>query len=353
MSPYRFVLSLLLVVVLAPLVHGQTPIPITDLKRAEEVDFGKEILPLLRKNCLACHSQTEASGELVLEEPASMLKGGDTGPAVVPGKSAESLLLTLASHRDDPSMPPEDNEVAAKPMTPDELGLIKLWIDQGAKGSAVATVNSPTRWRQLPPGPNPVYAVAVSPDGQFAACGRGNQIFIYHVATGQLVTRLTDPDLQQQASDNLPGIAHLDIIQSLRFNHQGDRLASGGFRTVKIWRYPRDVQKARLDLAEGVTAVAVSPARQLAVIGSADHSIQVWDLASGMLDFEITDTDEHLERLTTGPKGKWAAVATTDKILALNLETRELHKERPILPGKWSLDNQFYNATLSFSRAGD
>ena len=287
MSPYRFVLSLLLVVVLAPLVHGQTPIPITDLKRAEEVDFGKEILPLLRKNCLACHSQTEASGELVLEEPASILKGGDTGPAVVPGKSAESLLLTLASHRDDPSMPPEDNEVAAKSMTPDELGLIKLWIDQGAKGSAIATVNSPTRWRQLPPGPNPVYAVAVSPDGQFAACGRDNQIFIYHVATGQLVTRLTDPDLQQQASDNLPGIAHLDIIQSLRFNHQGDRLASGGFRTVKIWRYPRDVQKARLDLAEGVTAVAVSPARQLAVIGSADHSIQVWDLASGEVTLRL------------------------------------------------------------------
>ncbi len=281
MSPCRFVFSLLLVVVLAPLVQGQTPIPITDLKRTEEVDFGKEILPLLRKNCLACHSQTEANGELVLEEPASMFKGGDTGPAVVPGKSGESLLLTLAAHRDDPAMPPEDNEVAAKPMTPDELGLIKLWIDQGAKGSAVGTVNSPTRWRQLPPGPSPVYAVAVSPDGQFAACGRDNQIFIYHVATGQLVTRLTDPELQQQASDNLPGIAHLDIVQSLRFNHQGDRLASGGFRTVKIWQYPRDVQKARLDLAEGVTAVAVSPARQLAVIGSADHSIQVWDLASG------------------------------------------------------------------------
>ena len=281
MSPYRFIYTLLLTVLLAPLVQAQTPIPITDLKRAEEVDFGKEILPLLRKNCLACHSQTEANGELVLEGPAGMFKGGDTGPAVVPGKSAESLLLTLAAHRDDPAMPPEGNDVAAKPMTPDELGLIKLWIDQGAKGSAVGTANSPTRWRQLPPGPNPVYAVAVSPDGQFAACGRDNQIFIYHVATGQLVTRLTDPELQQQAGDELPGIAHLDVVQSLRFNHQGDRLASGGFRTVKIWQYPRDVQKARLDLAEGVTAVAVSPARQLAVIGSADHSIQVWDLASG------------------------------------------------------------------------
>ena len=106
MSPYRFICTLLLTVLLAPRVQAQTPIPITDLKRAEEVDFGKEILPLLRKNCLACHSQTEANGELVLEGPAGMFKGGDTGPAVVPGKSAESLLLTLAAHRDDPVMPP-------------------------------------------------------------------------------------------------------------------------------------------------------------------------------------------------------------------------------------------------------
>jgi WD40 repeat protein len=286
MSIHRILLSLLLAVLAAPALLSQTPIEITDLKRTGEVDFGKEILPLLRKNCLACHSATEAKGELVLESPATMVKGGDTGPALVPGKSGESLLLTLASHQDDPSMPPENNEVAAKPMTPEELGLIKLWIDQGATGSAADGVNSPTRWRQLPPGPNPVYAVAVSPDGQFAACGRANQIFIYHVATGQLVTRLTDPKLQQEAGDEVPEIAHLDIVQSLRFSHQGDRLASGGFRTVKIWRYPRDVQKARFDSADGVTAVAVSPARQLAVIGSADHSIQVWDLASG----EVTRT---------------------------------------------------------------
>jgi WD40 repeat protein len=287
MSILRFALPPLLVVLLGSPLPGQTPIPISDLKRTEAVDFSREILPLLRKNCLACHSATEANGELVLESPASMIKGGDTGPALVPGKSGESLLLTLAAHRDDPSMPPEGNDVAAKPMSPEELGLIKLWIDQGAQGSADGTVNSPVRWRQLPPGANPIYAVAVSPDGQFAACGRANQIFIYHVATGQLVTRLTDPDLQRESKDDLPGIAHLDIIQSLRFNHQGDRLASGGFRTVKIWRYPRDVQKARLDSADAVTAVAVSAARQLAVIGSADHSVQVWDLASGEVSLEL------------------------------------------------------------------
>ena len=42
---------------------------------------------------------------------------------------------------------------------------------------------------------NPIYAVALTPDGQYAACGRANQIFVYHVPSGQLVTRLTDPAL--------------------------------------------------------------------------------------------------------------------------------------------------------------
>ena len=52
-------------------------------------------------------------------------------------------------------------------------------------------------WQPLPAGLNPIYSVALSPDGQFAACGRANQIFIYHVPSGRLVTRLTDPQLLQ------------------------------------------------------------------------------------------------------------------------------------------------------------
>src|SRR5262245_24277494 len=109
-------------------------IAIAELKRSTAVDFEKEILPILKNNCLACHNQTKAKADLVLEAPQTILKGGESGPAVIPGKSSESLLLKLASHQDQPAMPPKENKVNAADLTPDQLGLVKLWIDQGAKG---------------------------------------------------------------------------------------------------------------------------------------------------------------------------------------------------------------------------
>ena len=63
-------------------------IPIARLKRSSPVDFEKEILPILKNNCLACHNTTKAKGGLNLETPQLILKGGDSGPAVSPGKSA-------------------------------------------------------------------------------------------------------------------------------------------------------------------------------------------------------------------------------------------------------------------------
>src|SRR4051812_2426279 len=122
----------------APQFLVAAPIEIAEIKRDGDVDFEKEILPIFRRNCLACHSATEAQSDLVLESPQTILKGGSEGPAVVPGKGSESRLLKLASNQKEPFMPPPDNDVKAKPLTPAELGLIKLWIDQGAKGELKA-----------------------------------------------------------------------------------------------------------------------------------------------------------------------------------------------------------------------
>ena len=170
------------------------PIAIAEVKREGEVDFEKEILPIFRRNCLACHSATEAQSDLVLESPQTILKGGSEGPAVVAGKRRESRLLKLASKQKEPHMPPPDNDVKAKPLTPQELGLIKLWIDQGAKGEVTAA-STEIAWQPLPPGINPIYAVAITPDGQYAAASRANQIFLYHVPSKRELGRLTDPSL--------------------------------------------------------------------------------------------------------------------------------------------------------------
>jgi WD40 repeat protein len=256
------------------------PIVIADIKRDSPVNFEKDILPILTKNCVACHNTKKAENSLVLESPQSILKGGDSGPGVVAKQSAESLLLKAAAHLDEPFMPPADNKVGAVALTPDQLGLVKLWIDQGATGE-VTHQAVPIKWQPLPSGINPIYAVAMTPDGQYAACGRANQIFVYHLASGKLVTRLTDPELIKSGLYQNQGVAHLDLVQSLAFSPDGNLLASGGFREVKLWRKPHDVHRADVVGGSGpVQAIAVSPDGKWAASGEVSGAIKLWDLAT-------------------------------------------------------------------------
>lgn len=91
--------------------------------------FRAKIEPVLKSECYRCHS-AEASplkGGLRLDSRAGLLQGGDNGPAVVPGKSGESLLIQALRHEDGLAMPPK------KPRLSDEtLADFVRWIDQGA-----------------------------------------------------------------------------------------------------------------------------------------------------------------------------------------------------------------------------
>ncbi|MFM2097323.1 MAG: Chromosome partition protein Smc, partial [Planctomycetota bacterium] len=260
-----------------------TPIAVAEVKHEGPVDFEKEILPILRRNCLACHSATEHESDLILETPQTILKGGSSGPAVVAGKPAESLLFKLAAHQADPIMPPKGNDVKAKDFTPEELGLLKLWIDQGAKGQVLGAA-APIVWQPLPAGINPIYAVAVSADGQYAAAARANQIFLYHVPSKRELGRLTDPGLLQGGVYKQPGVAHLDLVQSLKFNNAGDQLASGAYREVKLWRRSQNVKKMQLaGLETPPRSVAVTADGKQAAIGEENGKIRLYDLATGQV----------------------------------------------------------------------
>src|SRR6185503_15181961 len=144
----------------------------------------------------------------------------------------------------------------ASDLTPEELGLIKLWIDQGAKGEVHGT--GPIVWQPLPEGLNPIYAVALTSDGQFAACARANQIFVYHIPSKQLVTRLSDAQLVKTGLYGKPGVAHRDLVHSLAFRPDGDLLASGGYREVKFWRRLKYVQKFNLAAIARKSVLAVA-----------------------------------------------------------------------------------------------
>ena len=93
------------------------------------VDYIQEVKPLLATRCYACHGPLKRKAGLRLDTAAAMLKGGDSGPAIVPGQSEESLILEAVSGHDGWRMPPEGE---GTPLSPEEIQIIRSWIDQGA-----------------------------------------------------------------------------------------------------------------------------------------------------------------------------------------------------------------------------
>ncbi len=102
---------------------------ITTEVHAEDVDYLRDVKPLLQQKCFACHGALKQQAGLRVDTVASLLKGGDSGAALVGGKPNESLLIDVLTGDAGFRMPPEDE---GSPLTYDEIGLIKRWIQAGA-----------------------------------------------------------------------------------------------------------------------------------------------------------------------------------------------------------------------------
>jgi len=243
-------------------------LPVAELKRDTEVNFATEVYPFLKANCLACHNESKAKAGLGLESPQDMLKGGDSGPSIVPGKGGESFLFTSAAHLEDPTMPPANNKSKAQNLTPDQLALLKLWIDQGAKGEAVSSA-APESWTLLK-GPQPIYTAAISGDGRFAAAGRGQQVHLYDLKLGRLAASLSDPGLEFPAADR-------DLVQAVAFSPDGRTLVTGGYRVVKVWKRAESTPGKPVALPADPAALALSPDGKRSAVGVVDGSILLVD----------------------------------------------------------------------------
>ena len=280
---------------------------VAELSRKENVDFATEILPIFRKNCLACHNAKDADADLNLESPAAIAKGGESGPMVIPGNAGESQLIAHIRQTEKPYMPPRRNKVGANKLTPYQLGLVKLWINQGAKGEVKKVVQK-LNWRPVPITMKPIYTTAISPDGQFAACGRGNQIFIYHLPTQRLAARLTDPGLAK-------GVAHRDLVQSLAFSPDGRTLASGGFRLAKLWSNQAAESAKVFHLLPGgeqVAALDVALGQARAFVAGDRGGVQAIELNSMMPIWRDQVEGQAAVKLSLSPEGKKVAVLFGD-----------------------------------------
>ena len=94
------------------------------------VEYLRDVKPLLRQRCFACHGALKQESGLRLDTADLIRRGGDGGPVVMPGRVEQSALIErIEADEFDGRMPPE-----GKPLTPEEIARIKAWVTAGAAG---------------------------------------------------------------------------------------------------------------------------------------------------------------------------------------------------------------------------
>ncbi|MCA9023998.1 MAG: PSD1 domain-containing protein [Planctomycetaceae bacterium] len=108
-----------------------------DTPNNEEVLNQHDVIPILLLRCATCHGRQTQEAGLDLRTKAAMLKGGKSGPAMVPGDPSESLLIKRIQSEE---MPPRDKLAShsVKPVEPQELEVLTRWISEGAREIDVA-----------------------------------------------------------------------------------------------------------------------------------------------------------------------------------------------------------------------
>jgi len=99
------------------------------------VTYATDIKPILDASCIKCHGAQKPKAKLRLDNLEGVSKGSENGKVIEPGNSAKSVVVLNVAHLgdEDDFMPPPKNKMGLKQLTPEQVGLIRAWIDQGAK----------------------------------------------------------------------------------------------------------------------------------------------------------------------------------------------------------------------------
>ncbi len=122
---------------------------VTPLRADDGTIFRQQVAPIFERHCVACHQGAKPKGGLALTDGKAFSAGGESGPAITPGKPDESLLVEYISG-DKPEMPKD-----APPLSPEQVAAVRGWIAAGAKWpeGLVLTDKKPidTNWWSLVP----------------------------------------------------------------------------------------------------------------------------------------------------------------------------------------------------------
>lgn len=284
---------------------------VTPFCRAEQKITYAQVQAVMAKHCISCHDAKEAEGKLVMESFDLIMKGGEDGAAIVPGKADQSPLVQQIEHKSKPYMPPKK---AKDTLRADEISLIRNWVDQGAHGPApgeVAPLVVPVKVPKIAPvgtPRRPVRAIVWSGTAKLAAIAKDNEVELMSVEEQTVVRRV-----------------HVDHgnINALAVSSDGMELAAGAGNPgaggeIDLWNISDGTQlKQLLGHSDTVYSVAMSPDSRILASGGFDNKIILWDTESGR---QLRTLDGHngaMLGLAFRPDGKVLASASGDRTAKL------------------------------------
>jgi WD40 repeat protein/mono/diheme cytochrome c family protein len=264
------------------------------------------------KHCISCHDAKEAEGKLVMESYELLMKGGEDGAAIIPGKADQSSLVQQIEHKTKPFMPPKK---AKDTLAPEEIATIRRWIDQGAPGPAPGEVLSPVAPLVVIPKiepkgvpRKPVRAIVWSPQAKLAAIARDAQIELMSV-DDQTVIRVLRVDKGN--------------INALAFSADGTKLATGAGEAgtageIDLWNVADGTRiKQLVAHSDAVYSLALSTDGKTLASGSYDNKILLWDVNSGKLIRTLDGHNGAVLGLAFRPDGKVLASVSADRTVKL------------------------------------
>jgi WD40 repeat protein len=264
----------------------------------------KAVVSILQQRCFACHSSTAKMGGFVMASYQTLMKGGTHGPGIIPGNSAKSRLVLMIEGNIQPRMP-----FGGNPLSPGEIAVIKRWINAGAKGPAPGQASSLQPKLNIPDikprfaEVSPVGSVAFSPDGNTLAVGGYKEVRLLDSRTGQTL-------------DRFAGAAGL--VRSVAFSPDGKWLAAGGglcqqWGEIQLWDiHSRKLLRTMRGHHDCIYSVAFSPDGKLLASGSYDKLIKLWDPVSGKQLRTLKDHIDAVFAVAFSPDGKWLASGSQD-----------------------------------------